>query len=74
MPGHGHGCLLVPANGKGQTAGTGIVEGRYQMEASPGPMKVIINSPRKADKKMFDPAPDDTARMVDLYVEQVPDR
>jgi hypothetical protein len=37
-------------------------------------MKVIINSPRKADKKMFDPAPDDTALMVDLYVEQVPER
>ena len=66
--------LLMPATGKGQTAGTGIVDGRYRMEASPGPMKVIINSPRKSDKKIFDPAAEDTSRMADLYVERVPER
>lgn len=65
---------LLPAQGMGQTAGTGIVDGRYRMEASTGPMKVIINSPRESDKKIFDPAPDDTSRMVDTYEEQVPAR
>jgi hypothetical protein len=65
--------MLMPANGKGQTAGTGIVGGRYRMEASPGAMKVIINAPTKAGT-MFDPAPVDTPRMIDRYVERVPER
>jgi hypothetical protein len=65
--------LLMPADGKGQTAGTGIVAGRYRMEASPGRMKVIINSPKKAGT-MRDPAPEDTSRAVDLYVESLPER
>lgn len=66
--------LLVPADGKGQTAGTGIVDGLYRMEACEGAMKVIINSPRKSDKQQFVPLPDDTSNMAHLYVDAVPAR
>lgn len=66
--------LLVPAGEKGQTAGAGIVEGRYRMEASPGPMKVIINSPRKTDQKVHVPTPEDTGSMAHNYVDSVPSR
>ena len=66
--------LLMPADGTGQTAGTGIVDGRYRMDASLGPMKVIINSPRKSDRKQFVPTPEDTSNMAHLYVETVPPR
>lgn len=66
--------LLMPANGVGQTAGTGIVNGLYRMEACEGPMKVIIKSPRKSDKKQHVPLPENTSNMADLYVEAVPER
>jgi hypothetical protein len=66
--------LLVPANGKGQTAGVGIVDGHYRMEASPGPMKVIINATRKTDRKQHIPTPEDTGAMADVYVSSVPPR
>ncbi len=60
---------LIPADGKGQTAGTGVVDGRYRMEASPGTMKVIINWPQ-ANGKMMDPG--GSGQMTDRYVESVP--
>jgi len=60
---------LIPADGKGQTAGTGVVDGRYRMEASPGTMKVIINWPQ-ANGKMMDPG--GSGQMIDRYVESVP--
>jgi hypothetical protein len=66
--------LLMPADGKGQTAGVGIVDGRYRMEASPGPMKVIINATRKTDRKQHVPTPEDTGAMADVYVSSVPSR
>jgi hypothetical protein len=66
--------MLVPADGKGQTAGTGIANGLYRMEASAGPMKVIINSPKKTDRKQHVPTPEDTGAMADLYVDAVPAR
>ena len=66
--------LLMPANGTGQTAGTGIADGVYRMEACQGPMKVIINSPRKTDRKQHIPLPEDTSNMAHLYVETVPPR
>jgi len=60
---------LKPVDGKGQTAGTGVVDGRYRMEASPGTMKVIINWPQ-ANGKMMDPG--GSGQMIDRYVESVP--
>lgn len=66
--------LLMPADGKGQTAGCGITNGAYRMEACAGPMKVIIHSPRKSDKKQHVPLPEDTGNMAHLYVETVPPR
>ena len=60
---------LIPADGKGQTAGTGVVDGRYRMEASPGTMKVIVNWPQ-ANGKMMDPG--GSGQMIDRYVESVP--
>ena len=66
--------LLMPADGKGQTAGTGIVDGLYRMEACEGSMKVIISSPRKSDKQLFVPLPEDTGNMSHLYFDAVPPR
>jgi hypothetical protein len=66
--------MLVPEDGKGQTAGSGIANGLYRMEASAGPMKVIINSPKKTDRKQSVPTPEDTGAMADLYVDAVPAR
>jgi hypothetical protein len=65
--------LLMPANGKGQTAGGGIEAGRYRISASLGPMEVRINAARK-DGKMLDPMAPWTGAMVDRFVEYVPDR
>jgi hypothetical protein len=60
---------LIPADGKGQTAGTGVVDGRYRMEASPGTMTVIVNWPQ-ANGKMLDPG--GSGQMIDRYVESLP--
>jgi hypothetical protein len=62
---------LRPLDGKGQTAGTGVVDGRYRMEASPGTMEVIVNWPQ-ANGKMMDPG--GSGQMIDRYVESVPDQ
>jgi hypothetical protein len=62
---------FIPANGLGQTAGTGIVAGRYQMPASTGTMRVVINWPQVSGK-MLDPT--GSGKMVDRYVESVPER
>jgi hypothetical protein len=65
--------MLIPATGKGQSAGGGIVAGRYRIAASPVPVKVWINAARK-DGKMPDPLNPGSGVMVDRYVEYVPDR
>jgi hypothetical protein len=65
--------MLIPANGKGQSAGGGIVAGRYRITASAGPMQVRINAARK-DGTMPDPLNPGSGVMVDRYVEYVPDR
>jgi hypothetical protein len=65
--------MLVPANGKGQTAGGGIEAGRYRISASPGTMRIRINAARK-DGTMLDPSAPWTGVMIDRYVEYVPDR
>lgn len=65
--------MLIPAKGKGQSAGGGIVAGRYRITASPVPVKVWINASRK-DGKMPDPLNPGSGVMVDRYVEYVPDR
>ena len=65
--------MLIPANGKGQSAGGGVVAGRYRILASVGPMRVLINAARK-DGRMPDPLNPGSGVMVDRYVEYVPDR
>lgn len=60
---------LRPVDGKGQTAGNGVVDGRYRMECSLGTMKVIVNWPQ-ANGKMLDPG--GSGQMIDRYVESVP--
>lgn len=62
---------LKPADGKGQTAGTGVVDGLYKMDCSLGTMKVIVNWPQ-VHGKMMDPG--GSGQMIDRYVESVPDR
>ena len=65
--------MLIPSTGKGQSAGGGIVAGRYRITASPVPVKVVINASRK-DGKMPDPLNPGSGVMIDRYVEYVPDR
>lgn len=65
--------MLIPATGKGQSAGGGIVDGRYRIAASPVPVKVWINAARK-DGKMPDPMNPGSGVIIDRYVEYVPDR
>jgi hypothetical protein len=65
--------MLIPAQGKGQSAGGGIVDGLYRITASQGPMQVQINAARK-DGTMPDPLNPGTGAMIDRYVEYVPDR
>jgi len=65
--------MLIPAKGKGQSAGGGILAGRYRISASVGPMRVLINAARQ-DGKMPDPLNPGSGVMVDRYVEYVPDR
>lgn len=62
---------LRPVDGKGQTAGNGVADGRYRMECSVGTMQVIVNWPQ-ANGKMLDPG--GSGQMIDRYVESVPDR
>ena len=65
--------MLVPADGKGQTAGSGIEAGRYSMQASLGTMKVIIWANRK-DGTMPDPANPGSGAITDRYINYVPAR
>jgi hypothetical protein len=65
--------MLIPATGKGQSAGGGIIAGRYRITASAVPVKVVINASRK-DGKMPDPLSPGSGAMIDRYVEYVPDR
>lgn len=65
--------MLVPADGKGPTAGCGIEAGKYSMQASLGTMKVVISAPRK-NGKMPDPMSPNTGAMIDRYTDSVPDR
>ena len=65
---------LVPADGKGPTAGGGIMDGRYRVETTAGPKKVWINFAQKDGTKVLDPETMGSGRMIDRYVESVPDR
>ena len=64
--------MLVPADGKGPMAGTGITAGRYRVEAAVGPKKVWINFPQNDGTKMLDPG--GSGQMIDRSVESVPAR
>jgi hypothetical protein len=65
---------LVPADGKGPTAGGGIMAGRYRVETAAGPKKVWINFAQKDGTKVLDPEAMGSGRMIDRYVESVPGR
>jgi hypothetical protein len=65
---------LVPADGKGPTAGGGIMAGRYRVETTAGPKKVWINFAQKDGTKVLDPEAMGSGRMIDRYVESVPGR
>jgi len=65
--------MLMPANGKGQNAGGGIVAGRYRITASAGPMEVRITANRK-DGTMPDPLNPGSGVRIDRYVDYVPAR
>ena len=64
--------MLVPADGKGPMAGTGITAGRYRVEAAVGPKKVWINFPQNDGTKMLDPG--GSGQMIDRSVESMPAR
>lgn len=65
--------LLVPADGKGQTAGDGITNGRYRMPASPGAMTVQIRALKKGGL-VKDPGDPAGSTMVERMVEAIPAR
>jgi hypothetical protein len=65
---------LVPADGKGPTAGGGITAGRYRVETTEGPKKVWVNFAQKDGTKVLDPEAMGSGRMIDRYVESVPGR
>lgn len=65
--------MLMPVDGKGQTAGGGIEAGRYSFPASVGTVKVIITAHRK-DGTMPDPLGYGSGAMIDRYVNYVPER
>jgi hypothetical protein len=61
---------FYPVNGKGQSAGAGIQDGKYTGEASVGEMTVIINSSKVVGKqKMYD-TPD--SPVFDKVAELIP--
>lgn len=63
---------FYPTSNSGQTAGGGIENGRYTLDASPGEMTVLISANKVVGKhKMFD-TPD--SPVVDNVVELIPDR
>jgi hypothetical protein len=65
---------LIPADGKGPTAGGGITAGRYRVETSAGPKRVWVNFAQKDGTKVLDPEAMGSGRMIDRYVESVPGR
>lgn len=63
---------FYPTGKDGQTAGGGIENGKYTVEASPGEMTVVISASKVVGKqKMYD-TPDSPE--VDKVVELIPDR
>jgi hypothetical protein len=65
---------LIPADGKGPTAGTGVMGGRFRVETTEGQKKVWITFAQKDGTKVLDPEAMGSGRMIDGYVESVPDR
>jgi hypothetical protein len=61
---------FYPTNNDGQTAGGGIENGQFTLDASPGEMTVLISANKVVGKqKMFKDGPE-----VDKVVELIPDR
>jgi hypothetical protein len=63
---------FLPADGKGPTAGAGIIAGRYRVETTEGPKRVWISFAQKDGTKMLDPEAMGSGQMIDRYVESVP--
>ncbi len=63
---------FFPADGKGQTAGVAIQNGEYQVETSPGEMKVSINGTEVVGKQKAYDTPD--SPMIDIVRNAVPAR
>ena len=61
---------FVPADGKGQTAGGEIIDGKYSAKVGLGVMKVEIRYPKVVDKKKDYDAPG--GKYYDLYDESLP--
>lgn len=62
--------MFSPTNGQGQTAGGGIQDGKYAVDASVGEMTVVINASKVVGKqKLFD-TPD--SPVEDKVVEMIP--
>ena len=63
---------FYPAGGAGQTAGTGITNGKYSTEASPGEMTVTINAAKVVGKQKLYDTPD--SPVEDKVAELIPEK
>lgn len=63
---------FFPVDGKGQTAGTAIQNGEYQVETSVGEMKVTINGTEVVGKQKAYDTPD--SPMIEIVRNAVPAR
>ena len=63
---------FFPVDGKGQSAGTSVHDGVYQVEASVGEMKVTINGTEVIGKRKAYDTPE--SPMIDVVRNAVPER
>jgi hypothetical protein len=63
---------FFPVDGKGQSAGTSIHDGAYQVEASVGEMRVTINGTEVVGKRKAYDTPE--SPMIDVVRNAVPER
>ncbi|HVX63980.1 MAG TPA: hypothetical protein VHC19_25380 [Pirellulales bacterium] len=63
---------FLPLDGKGQTAGGMIRDGRYSLESSPGEMRVVISAPKVISQRKAYDTPDSPT--IDEVQEQLPAR
>ena len=63
---------FFPVDGVGQTAGASIVDGHYQIQSSPGKMRVVISAPKVVSQRKAYDTPDSPT--IDQVQEQLPER